>query len=153
MLGLGRLLACPIFQCGRALFAHFRKKTRDLLVDPTGLRNNEQIAPLRASLAWAWDDLGYTTGAIFGALNLAENRMAITVRPWTTEGGPTAIAVAPYASYRPLANRTVTGGAGTAAFIWPEQRPGEPYLTIAGSVPEVISVLVVHVVLATVLYA
>ena len=28
-----------------------------------------------AALAWAWDDLGYTTGALFGALNFAENRM------------------------------------------------------------------------------
>jgi D-alanyl-D-alanine carboxypeptidase/D-alanyl-D-alanine-endopeptidase (penicillin-binding protein 4) len=34
-----------------------------------------------------------------------------------------------------LANRTVTGPAGSPLLIWPEQRPGEVFLTIAGSVP------------------
>jgi D-alanyl-D-alanine carboxypeptidase/D-alanyl-D-alanine-endopeptidase (penicillin-binding protein 4) len=29
----------------------------------------------------------------------------------------------------------MTGAAGTAQLIWPEQRPGEPALTIAGSIP------------------
>ncbi|HEX2461183.1 MAG TPA: D-alanyl-D-alanine carboxypeptidase, partial [Vicinamibacterales bacterium] len=35
----------------------------------------------RPQLAWAWDDLGYATGALFGALNYAENRMEVTVQP------------------------------------------------------------------------
>src|SRR5712691_2972079 len=35
----------------------------------------------RPGFAWSWDDLGYSTGAIFGALNLAENRVAVTVTP------------------------------------------------------------------------
>ena len=97
--------------------------------------DDDSVEEPRPQLAWAWDDLGYTTGAIFGALNLYENRMTITVTPWSTAGGPTTLSVEPHASYRPLANRTVTGAPGTPAFIWPEQRPGEPYLTIAGSLP------------------
>ena len=69
----------------------------------------------RPQLAWAWDDLGYTTGALFGALNLAENRMAVTVAPAPSDGAPTTLAVEPQAAYRPLTNRTVTGPAGLDA--------------------------------------
>src|SRR4030095_7103181 len=35
----------------------------------------------RPGFAWSWDDLGYSTGAVFGALNLAENRLSVTVTP------------------------------------------------------------------------
>ena len=96
--------------------------------------DDDSVEEPRPQLAWAWDDLGYTTGAIFGALNLHENRMTVTVVPWSTPGGPTTLGVEPHASHRPLANRTVTGAAGSPTFVWPEQRPGEPFLTIAGSV-------------------
>ncbi len=89
----------------------------------------------RPGLAWAWDDLGYTFGSLFGALNFAENRMAVTIAPAPMEGLPTTLAVEPHAAYRPLANRSVTGPAGSAPLLWPEQRPGEPFLTIAGSIP------------------
>ena len=37
--------------------------------------DDDAIEEPRPQLAWAWDDLGYPTGAIFGALNYAENRM------------------------------------------------------------------------------
>jgi D-alanyl-D-alanine carboxypeptidase/D-alanyl-D-alanine-endopeptidase (penicillin-binding protein 4) len=89
----------------------------------------------RPQLAWAWDDLGYTTGALFGALNLAENRLTVTVVPWSSPGGPTSLTVEPFAAYRPLDNKSVTGPAGSMQLLWPEQRPGVPYLTIAGSIP------------------
>ena len=89
----------------------------------------------RPGAMWAWDDLGYTSGALFGALNYAENRMAVTVTPASRSGAPATLSVEPYAASRALANRTTTGTRGSDALIWPEQRPGEPYLTIAGSLP------------------
>ena len=89
----------------------------------------------RPQLAWAWDDLGYPTGAIFGALNFAENRMDVTVRPAAVAGGQPELEVEPFASDRPLRNRAVTGTDGSPLLLWPEQRPGEPFLTIAGSIP------------------
>ena len=89
----------------------------------------------RPGLAWAWDDLGYTFGSLYGALNLAENRMAVTIAPGESEGRPTTITVEPQAAYRPLANRSVTGPRGSMPFVWPEQRPGESFLTLAGSIP------------------
>jgi D-alanyl-D-alanine carboxypeptidase/D-alanyl-D-alanine-endopeptidase (penicillin-binding protein 4) len=89
----------------------------------------------RPQLAWAWDDLGYTTGAVFGALNVAENRTVITIAPGAAEGAPTAITVDPRAAYRVLTNRSVTGPSGSTQLLWPEQRPGETALTIGGSIP------------------
>ena len=89
----------------------------------------------RPQLAWAWDDLGYATGVIFGALNYAENRMEVVIGPAPVPGGATTLTVPPYAAYRPLDNRTVTGPPDSMPLLWPEQRPGVPFLTIAGSIP------------------
>jgi serine-type D-Ala-D-Ala carboxypeptidase/endopeptidase (penicillin-binding protein 4) len=89
----------------------------------------------RPALAWAWDDLGYATGAIFGALNLAENRITVTVTAGATDGGPTTVRAASEAAHRAIANRTDTGPRGSPVRLWPEQRPGEEMLTIAGSIP------------------
>jgi serine-type D-Ala-D-Ala carboxypeptidase/endopeptidase (penicillin-binding protein 4) len=89
----------------------------------------------RPQLAWAWDDLGYTAGAVFGALNMAENRTVITIAPGAAEGAPTTITIDPRAAYRTLTNRSVTGPSGSPQLLWPEQRPGEPSLTIGGSIP------------------
>jgi D-alanyl-D-alanine carboxypeptidase/D-alanyl-D-alanine-endopeptidase (penicillin-binding protein 4) len=61
--------------------------------------------------------------------------MAVTVTPGSFEGAPTSMAVPPYAAYRPLGNRSVTGRPGSMQLLWPEQRPGEWFLTIAGSLP------------------
>jgi serine-type D-Ala-D-Ala carboxypeptidase/endopeptidase (penicillin-binding protein 4) len=97
--------------------------------------DDESIEEPRPQLAWAWDDLGYTTGSLFGALNLAENRMTVTVTPGPAAGGPASLQVEPHAATRPLANRVVTGAPGSIQLLYPEQRPGEPYLTIAGSIP------------------
>ena len=96
--------------------------------------DDDAIEEPRPQLAWAWDDLGYTSGVLFGALNLAENRMVVTVAPMGA-GDPTTLSVEPYAAYRPLGNRSVTGAQGSTPLLWPEQRPGEPFLTIAGSLP------------------
>ena len=104
-------------------------------IDGRVIGDDDAIEEPRPQLAWAWDDLGYSTGAIFGALNLTENRMHVTVSPAAREGGPTTLGVEPHAAYRPLANRTVTGAAGSTPLVWPEQRPGDTFLTIAGSLP------------------
>jgi len=89
----------------------------------------------RPGFAWSWDDLGYSTGAVFGALNLAENRLSVTVTPGAVAGAPTSLAYNVDAQDSPITNRSVTGPAGSAPLVWPEMRPGENVLTIGGSVP------------------
>ena len=70
----------------------------------------------RPQLAWAWDDLGYTTGALFGALNLAENRMhgddcARPPRPARLRSSR----VDPRLAFRVVTNRVATGPRRLAA--------------------------------------
>src|SRR4029079_15807167 len=89
----------------------------------------------RPQLAWAWDDLGYPSGALFGALNYAENRMTVGVTGGPAPGAPASIGFDRRRASRQIVSRVLTRAAGTQQLIWPEQRPGEPFLTIAGSVP------------------
>src|SRR5688572_29297963 len=96
--------------------------------------DDDALEEPRPQLAWAWDDLGYPTGALFGALNFGENRMEILVAPSASPGEPATIAQQ-YAWNRPARNRAMTGPAGSMQLLWPEQRPGEPFVTIAGSIP------------------
>jgi D-alanyl-D-alanine carboxypeptidase/D-alanyl-D-alanine-endopeptidase (penicillin-binding protein 4) len=104
-------------------------------IDGRIIGDDDSFEEPRPQLAWAWDDLGYTTGAVFGALNMAENRTVITIAPGASEGVPTTITIDPRAAYRTLSNRSVTGPSGSPQLLWPEQRPGEPSLTIGGSMP------------------
>jgi len=97
--------------------------------------DDDAIEEPRPQLAWAWDDLGYTTGAVFGALNVAENRTSVTISPGSAGGAPTNLAVDARATYRPLTNLAITGPRGSQLLLWPEQRPGERSLTIAGTIP------------------
>jgi D-alanyl-D-alanine carboxypeptidase/D-alanyl-D-alanine-endopeptidase (penicillin-binding protein 4) len=97
--------------------------------------DDDAIEEPRPQLAWAWDDLGYTAGTLFGALNVAENRLTVTITPGPSPGTPASIAVEPHAAYRPLANTVVTVAPGTMQLVWAEQRPADPFLTIAGSIP------------------
>ena len=97
--------------------------------------DDDAIEEPRPQLAWAWDDLGYPTGALFGALNYAENRMTVSVTAGSAPGAPVSLGIDQRQASRPIVNRVVTGAAGSQQQIWPEQRPGEPFLTIAGSVP------------------
>ncbi len=96
--------------------------------------DDDAIDEPRPGAMWAWDDLGYSSGALFGALNYAENRMLVTVTPGTP-GEPTTMTVPPHAADRPLLNRSTTGARDSPALLWPEQRPGEQALTVAGSLP------------------
>ena len=97
--------------------------------------DDDSVEEPRPQLAWAWDDLGYATGVMFGALNLAENRLVVSISPGSTPAAPATLSLAPPAASRPLANKTTTGPPGSPLLIWPEQRPGETSLTIAGSIP------------------
>src|SRR5690349_24627 len=97
--------------------------------------DDDLIDEPRPQLAWAWDDLGYTTGALFGALNLAENRSTVTIAPGASSGGPAVLTVDPRLAFRVVTNRVTTAPAGSPQLLWPEQRPGDPSLTIAGSIP------------------
>ena len=80
----------------------------------------------RPQLAWAWDDLGYTTGALFGALNLAENRSTVTIAPGPSSGTPAVVTVDQRLAFRVVTNRVATGPAGSPQLLWPEQRPATP---------------------------
>ena len=104
-------------------------------IDGRVIGDDDAVEEPRPQLAWAWDDLGYTSGALFGALNLAENRMEITVTPGPALDYQPTFTMDPAAWSRPLRNRAVTGPAHSRLLLWPEQRPGEPFLTIAGSIP------------------
>ena len=104
-------------------------------IDGRIIGDDQAIEQPRPALAWTWDDLGYPTGALFGALNFAENRTTVTVTPGAVAGAATTVALDPRASWRPITNRVTTGAAASPPFIWPEQRPGEPALTIAGALP------------------
>ncbi len=97
--------------------------------------DDDQVEEPRPQLAWTWDDLGYPTGAVFGALNADQNVTGLRVLAGAAEGQPTTMVPDPNAAGRALVNRTATGAPGSRAFIWPEQRPGETPLTVAGSVP------------------
>jgi D-alanyl-D-alanine carboxypeptidase/D-alanyl-D-alanine-endopeptidase (penicillin-binding protein 4) len=96
--------------------------------------DDDAIEEPRPQLSWAWDDIGYTTGALFGALNLSENRTAVTLSPGAEAGTPAVISLDPRGQ-RSIINRTVTTAALSPLLVWPEQRPGEPALTIAGTMP------------------
>lgn len=89
----------------------------------------------RPGFAWSWDDLGYTTGALFGALNLAENSVVVSVAPGSAPGAPAVLLLADDAMDVPLTNRVGTTDPGGHQLVWPEMRPGETALTIAGTVP------------------
>jgi len=95
--------------------------------------DDDAIDEPRPGAAWSWEDLGYTSGALFGALNATENKMTLTIAPGPRDGQPATLSVEDFAQDRALLNRAVTS-AGVDTFIWPEQRLGEEALTIAGTI-------------------
>ena len=95
--------------------------------------DNAQEEP-RPAFSLAWDDLG-TSGTLYGALNLEENRMPVTVVAGNAPGEPAGLLVDAAGMSRALVGRAVTGERGSVASLWTEQRPGELALTIAGTLP------------------
>ena len=55
--------------------------------------------------------------------------------PGAVAGAPTSLAYNIDAQDFPITNRSITGPSGSAPLVWPEMRPGETVLTIAGAVP------------------
>jgi serine-type D-Ala-D-Ala carboxypeptidase/endopeptidase (penicillin-binding protein 4) len=76
--------------------------------------DDDALEEPRPQLSWAWDDLGYPTGALFGALNLGENRTAVTLSPGPEPGKPAVVSLDPRVTLRPILNRTVTVPAGSS---------------------------------------
>lgn len=103
-------------------------------IDGRIVGRDDALEDARPALAWAWDDLGYPTGALFGALNYGENRTVVTIAAAAEAGRPGTVSLDPIAQDRPIVNRTITVARGATQFVWPEQRPGETTLTIAGTV-------------------
>lgn len=97
------------------------------------LGDDDAIDEPRPGAAWSWEDVGYTSGALFGALNATENRMPLTIAPGPAEGQPATLSVDDFAQDRPLVNRTRTTGS-SPTFVWPEQRIGETPLSIEGTI-------------------
>ena len=104
-------------------------------IDGRVIGDDDALEEPRPQLAWAWDDLGYAAGALFGALNFGENRTVVVVAPGVVDGAPATLGFDPRAPSRPAVNRTMTGPAGSTRLVWAEQRPGDPFLTVAGSMP------------------
>ena len=97
--------------------------------------DDDRMEEPRPPLAWAWDDIGFPTGILFGALNAYENRITVTITPGATVGAPATATLERHAMGRPLVSRAVTGLPSSEEILWPEQRPGDAFLTIAGAIP------------------
>jgi D-alanyl-D-alanine carboxypeptidase/D-alanyl-D-alanine-endopeptidase (penicillin-binding protein 4) len=91
----------------------------------------EEPAP---GFAWSWDDLGYAYGALPGALNLAENRLAVTISP-SSPGMPAIVELPADARGLAIVNDTITGAPDDTPALWPERRAGEAALRIRGTIP------------------
>jgi D-alanyl-D-alanine carboxypeptidase/D-alanyl-D-alanine-endopeptidase (penicillin-binding protein 4) len=104
-------------------------------IDGRVVGDDDALEDGRPAFAWAWDDLGYPSGALYGALNYAENKTLVTIGAGSAAGAATEISLDASSQGRPLLNRTVTVARGAPQLIWAEQRPGEIPLTIAGSIP------------------
>ena len=61
--------------------------------------------------------------------------MTVVVAHGAVAGAPTNLSFDADAPGEPIINRSVTGAAGSQQLLWPERRPGETQLTIAGSIP------------------
>src|SRR5688500_17297747 len=88
-------------------------------IDGRVIGDDDSIEEPRPQLAWAWDDLGYPTGAIFGALNLAENRMTIMVNSVQALVSQPTFRMDPVAWSLPLRKRMVPGPAIEMYMFWP----------------------------------
>jgi len=99
----------------------------------------------KPGFAWSWEDLGFTYGAMPGALNFAENAFRLTVSPGAAPGLHTIVEIPDDARELPFVNASVTAEPGSATLLWPEYRPGEAALTLHGTMaadasPAVLSV-------------
>ena len=102
-------------------------------IDGRIIGDDNLVEEPRPGLAWSWDDLGVTTGAVAGALNIGENTTRVSVASPREIGAQAMLLLPPDSRDLPLINRTTTGPRG-ASGVWAEQRPGEHGVTIAGTI-------------------
>lgn len=110
---------------------HARGITR---IDGRIVGDDDALEEPKPGFAWSWEDMGYTYGALPGALNLGENMLEVVVSPALLEGLPAVVELPEHARDLPIANRTRTGPVGTPENVWPELRPGASTLTLNGSI-------------------
>jgi D-alanyl-D-alanine carboxypeptidase/D-alanyl-D-alanine-endopeptidase (penicillin-binding protein 4) len=99
------------------------------------IADDDTVEEPKPGFAWSWEDLGYAYGALPGALNMAENTLAITVSPGHAPGLPTVVELPAGARDLPVVNRSITGEPGSTENLWSELRPGEPALVVLGTIP------------------
>ena len=114
-------------------------------IDGRVIADDDAVEEPKPGFSWSWEDLGYTYGAVPGALNFAENKLEVTISPASVEGLPAIVELPADARDLPIVNRVRTRAAGTRENVWPELRPGERLLTVNGDIgvgaePAVISV-------------
>ncbi len=82
------------------------------------IADDDRVEEPRPALAWTWDDLGYPSGAFFGALNVGENEMIVRM-PWATPrtAGAALGRPRPHSIVR-SPNRTTHGRARHGGRIW-----------------------------------
>jgi serine-type D-Ala-D-Ala carboxypeptidase/endopeptidase (penicillin-binding protein 4) len=103
-------------------------------IDGRVIADDDCVEEPRPGFAWSWEDLAYTYGALPGALNFAENKLALIVSPGSAPGLPTIVELPAHARDFPVVNRSTTTAADTAETLWPEFRPGETALTLYGTI-------------------
>jgi serine-type D-Ala-D-Ala carboxypeptidase/endopeptidase (penicillin-binding protein 4) len=104
-------------------------------IDGRVIGDDENVGEPRPGFAWSWEDLGYSYGALPGALNIAENAVVITLSPGSTAGLPTIVEVNPPGAGMPVVNHSTTVAADAPRSVWPELRPGEAVLSVHGTIP------------------
>jgi D-alanyl-D-alanine carboxypeptidase/D-alanyl-D-alanine-endopeptidase (penicillin-binding protein 4) len=104
-------------------------------IDGRVVADDNAVEEPRPGFAWSWEDLGYTYGAMAGALNLGENTLALVVHAGTAENAPAIIESPSETGGLSIVNHATTGPAGSTGLLWPEWLPGETWLTIEGSIP------------------
>lgn len=96
--------------------------------------DDDGVEEPRPGFGWSWEDLGYTYGAMPGALNLTENALDLLVSPAALEGLPASVELPSDARDLPIVNGVHTSPPGSPASLWPELRPGEARLTVNGTI-------------------
>lgn len=84
---------------------------------------------------WAWDDLAYAYAAPVGALTYDSNAVELSVRPGTTPGSGTELAVRPTDGGLVIENHVVTSAPGGELSVELRRSPGTTRLIARGAVP------------------
>jgi serine-type D-Ala-D-Ala carboxypeptidase/endopeptidase (penicillin-binding protein 4) len=84
---------------------------------------------------WTWDDLRWYYSAPFGALQLDDGIVRLSVAPGARVGEPAVVALAPAAAPMPVRNLARTGAAGTAPSVRIALAQHAPGFVVTGSIP------------------